>query len=114
MTRSGGSAAVPVECFYEWRREEEVRQPYTIGRADGQPCAGGLWDGWRDPATDTVRRTFTIVTSAPNEAMASLHNRMPVILAEADWDAWLDPRFKELFRPGDARAATNRSWRSGP
>jgi putative SOS response-associated peptidase YedK len=90
---------VPVECFYEWRREGEVRQPFTIGRADGQPLAlAGLWDGWRDPATDTVRRTFTIVTSAPNEAMAELHNRMPVILAEADWDAWLDRDFADRGR----------------
>lgn len=90
---------VPVECFYEWRREGAVRQPFTIGRADGRPLVlAGLWDGWRDPATETVRRTFTIVTSAPNEAMASLHNRMPVILAEDDWDAWLDPRFKERGR----------------
>jgi putative SOS response-associated peptidase YedK len=87
---------VPVECFYEWRREGSVRQPYTIGRADGAPLVlAGLWDGWRDPATDIVRRTFSIVTSAPNEAMAGLHDRMPVILTEDDWDAWLDPRFSE-------------------
>jgi putative SOS response-associated peptidase YedK len=90
---------VPVECFYEWRREGTVRQPFTIGRADGAPLAlAGLWDGWRDPATDTVRRTFTIVTSAPNDQMAALHNRMPVILAEADWDAWLDREFPDRGR----------------
>jgi putative SOS response-associated peptidase YedK len=90
---------VPVECFYEWRREGDVRQPYTIGRTDARPLAlAGLWDGWRDPATDTVRRTFTIVTSAPNETMAAIHNRMPVILPEADWDAWLDARTADRSR----------------
>ena len=90
---------VPVECFYEWRREGAVRQPYTIGRADGAPLVlAGLWDGWRDPATDTVRRSFTIVTSGPNEAMATIHNRMPVILPEADWDAWLDGRSADRGR----------------
>jgi len=90
---------VPVECFYEWRREGAVRQPYPIGRADGAPLVlAGLWDGWRDPATDTVRRSFTIVTSAPNEAMATIHNRMPVFLPEADWDAWLDGRFADHGR----------------
>jgi putative SOS response-associated peptidase YedK len=90
---------VPVEYFYEWRREGAVRQPYTIGRADGAPLVlAGLWDGWRDPVTDTVRRSFTIVTSAPNEAMATIHNRMPVILPEADWDAWLDGRFADRAR----------------
>jgi len=90
---------VPVDCFYEWRREGAVRQPYTIGRADGAPLVlAGLWDGWRDPATDVVRRSFTIVTSAPNEAMAAIHNRMPVILPEPDWDAWLDGRFADRGR----------------
>ena len=90
---------VPVECFYDWRREGAVRQPYTIGRADGAPLVlAGLWDGWRDPATDMVRRSFTIVTSAPNEAMATIHNRMPVIMPEADWDAWLDGRFADRGR----------------
>jgi len=90
---------VPVEFFYEWRREGAVRQPYTIGRADGAPLVlAGLWDGWRDPATDTVRRSFTIITSGPNGAMATIHNRMPVILPEADWDAWLDGRFADRGR----------------
>jgi putative SOS response-associated peptidase YedK len=90
---------VPVECFYEWRREGTVRQPYTIGRSDGAPLVlAGLWDGWRDPATDTVRRTFTIVTSAPNDAMAEIHNRMPVILPESDWDEWLDTRSHDRGR----------------
>jgi len=90
---------VPVECFYEWRREGTVRQPYTIGRADGAPLAlAGLWDGWRDPATDSVRRSFTIVTTAPNDAMATLHNRMPVILPESDWAAWLDRDYPDRSR----------------
>jgi putative SOS response-associated peptidase YedK len=93
---------VPVEAFYEWRREGEIRQPYTIGRADGRPLVlAGLWDGWRDPATDTVRRTFTIVTTAPNETMASIHNRMPAMLADDDWATWLDPR---LADPGELLA----------
>jgi putative SOS response-associated peptidase YedK len=90
---------VPVECFYEWQREGDVRQPYSIGRTDGRPLVlAGLWDGWRDPATDAVRRTFTIVTSASSEAMAAIHNRMPVILGEDDWDAWLDSRVRDRGR----------------
>jgi putative SOS response-associated peptidase YedK len=84
---------VPVEAFYEWRREGAVRQPYTIARADGRPLVlAGLWDGWRDPAADAVRRTFTIVTTTPNQTMAAIHDRMPVVLDEADWARWLDPR----------------------
>jgi putative SOS response-associated peptidase YedK len=93
---------VPVEAFYEWRREGDVRQPYTIARADGLPLVlAGLWDGWRDPATDTVRRTFTIVTTAPNETMAAIHNRMPAMLADDDWATWLEPG---LADPGELLA----------
>ena len=84
---------VPVDSFYEWKREGTVRQPYRVVRRDGRPLAlAGLWAGWRDPATETVRRTFTIVTTTPNEALADLHDRMPVVISEDAWDRWLDPR----------------------
>ena len=83
---------VPVDSFYEWKREGTVRQPYRIVRRDGRPLAlAGLWAGWKDPAADVVRRTFTIVTTTPNEAIAGLHDRMPVIVAEEAWARWLDP-----------------------
>jgi putative SOS response-associated peptidase YedK len=83
---------VPVDSFYEWKREGTVRQPYRIVRRDGRPLAlAGLWAGWKDPASDVVRRTFTIVTTTPNEAIAGLHDRMPVIVAEDAWARWLDP-----------------------
>jgi putative SOS response-associated peptidase YedK len=83
---------VPVDGFYEWRREGSERQPYSIGRADGRPLVlAGLWAGWRDPATETIRRTFTIVTTTPNDTMATIHDRMPVMLDDDHWHAWLDP-----------------------
>ena len=82
---------VPVDSFYEWKREGAVRQPYRIVRTDGLPLAlAGLWAGWRDPDTEQVRRTFTIVTTTPNGAIADLHDRMPVILEHGSWDRWLD------------------------
>jgi len=100
---------VPVDGFYEWKREGTLRQPYWVSRTDGRPLAlAGLWAGWKDPATEQVRRTFTIVTSAPNEAMASLHDRMPVIVPEDAWDRWLDPapddlgELSGLLLPSDA------------
>jgi putative SOS response-associated peptidase YedK len=100
---------VPVDSFYEWKREGTVRQPYRVVRRDGRPMAlAGLWAGWKDPATDTVRRTFTIVTTTPNEAIADLHDRMPVIVIDDAWDRWLDPAPAEpgeligLLAPTDA------------
>jgi putative SOS response-associated peptidase YedK len=81
---------VPVDSFYEWKREGTIRQPYRVTQTDGRPLAlAGLWAGWREPETDEVRRTFTIVTTTPNDAMADLHDRMPVVLEESTWDEWL-------------------------
>ena len=93
---------VPVDGFYEWRREGTVRQPYRVFRSDGRPLVlAGLWAGWRDPATDEVRRTFTIVTTTPNATVAGLHDRMPVIVPDDAWGRWLDPRPAD---PGELRA----------
>ena len=62
---------VPVDSFYEWKREGTVRQPYRVLRTDRRPLAlAGLWAGWKDPATETVRRTFTIVTTTPERRAA--------------------------------------------
>jgi putative SOS response-associated peptidase YedK len=87
---------VPVDSFYEWKREGTVRQPYRVVREDGRPLAlAGLWAGWRDPTSDPespiVVRTFTIVTTTPNGALADLHDRMPVIVPDDAWGRWLDP-----------------------
>jgi putative SOS response-associated peptidase YedK len=83
---------VPVDGFYEWQRDGARRQPFWIARADGQPLVlAGLWTGWRDPLAERVVRTFTIVTTGPNEQMAGLHDRMPVILPDDAWARWLDP-----------------------
>jgi len=83
---------VPVDGFYEWHREGARRQPFAIAHQDGRPLAlAGLWSGWHDPAADRVVRTFTIITSAPNDQMAGLHDRMPVIVPPDSWSRWLDP-----------------------
>ncbi|HSK39003.1 MAG TPA: SOS response-associated peptidase, partial [Arenibaculum sp.] len=83
---------VPVDSFYEWKREGTIRQPYRVTRSDGRPLVlAGLWAGWHDPATDAVRRTFSIVTCLPNRALSELHDRMPVILPDDAWSRWIDP-----------------------
>ena len=83
---------VPVDSFYEWKREGTIRQPYVVAQPDGRPLAlAGLWAGWRDPETEVVRRTFTIITTTPNDALTDLHDRMPVMIPDGAWDRWLDP-----------------------
>ena len=84
---------VPATGFYEWqRRGSGPKQPYLIRRRDGAPIGfAGLWEAWADPETGEEITTCTIVTCEPNALMVTLHNRMPVILDPADYDAWLDP-----------------------
>jgi putative SOS response-associated peptidase YedK len=49
----------------------------------------GLWSKWRDPASGEEVLSCTVLTCAPNKAMAEIHNRMPVIPGEKDWAKWL-------------------------
>jgi len=90
---------VPADAFYEWRAEADGKQPFAIARQDGQPLAfAGLWEGWRAP-DGTALRTYTIVTTGANAPMRALHERMPVILEPADWEAWLVDGSQALLRP---------------
>lgn len=83
---------VPVSSFYEWRllRDGKTKQPYSIGRSDGEPFyLAGLWD--RTTIEGEPLDSFTILTTSPNALMSRLHDRMPVLVAESDVDRWLDP-----------------------
>lgn len=79
--------------FYEWKAQTgaKTKTPYFIHMKDRKPFAfAGLWDEWQSPDGGAVR-TCTIITTEPNELMATLHNRMPVILHPSNYDLWLDP-----------------------
>ena len=90
---------VPADGFYEWQRRGSRKQPMFIHRRDGETMAfAGLWAAWRD-ATDPDGewlRSCTIVTTDANNTVAPLHDRMPVVLEERDWDRWLDPDAGDL------------------
>ena len=82
---------VPATGFYEWRKDGSAKTPYFIRRADGGLFGfAGLWDRWQDPHGDEVR-SYSIVTTKPNELVAPIHNRMPAILRPEDEEDWLDP-----------------------
>ncbi|HET8727167.1 MAG TPA: SOS response-associated peptidase [Alphaproteobacteria bacterium] len=83
---------VPAQGFYEWRRDGSKKRPYAIALRSGEPMAfAGLWENWKDPGGEWVR-TFTIITTAANDVVGQIHDRMPVILDPADWPAWLGER----------------------
>jgi putative SOS response-associated peptidase YedK len=91
---------VPADGFYEWEKVEVAgkakprKQPWFIRRRDGEPLAfAGLWETWRDPDADgdaPPMRSCVIITTGPNELLAPIHDRMPVVLPESAWDTWLD------------------------
>jgi putative SOS response-associated peptidase YedK len=89
---------VPVSGFYEWKKLEPDKKrgkklPHFIRVTDAPGnvfALAGLWEHWQDPAGNELE-SCTILTCAPNELMADLHDRMPVILDPNDYDRWLDP-----------------------
>ena len=93
---------VPVDGFYEWHRVGKDRTPLRIFDPDGLPLAlAGLWTGRQDPETGEWKRTFTVITTRPNEFMARIHDRMPVVIAPEQWGLWLDAAPRE---PGELLA----------
>ena len=82
---------VLADSFYEWQVTKRGKIPHRILLKSEEPFAfAGLWDEWVDRASGEVHPTFTIITTEPNELMARLHNRMPVILPGPDAErAWL-------------------------
>jgi putative SOS response-associated peptidase YedK len=82
---------IPADGFYEWKRTNGAKQPYYIHMKEGRPFAfAGLWEGWQDDGGPEIR-SCTILTTRPNALAHSIHDRMPVILPTASYDAWLDP-----------------------
>jgi putative SOS response-associated peptidase YedK len=85
-------AIIPASGFYEWKAEGKTKIPYYIHPRSGSFVAfAGLYDTWTDPQGHELQ-TFTIVTRDADDFMARLHNRMPVVLAKEDEQAWLDPQ----------------------
>ena len=60
-------------------------------------CFAGLWEGWKKPGTEDWLHTCTFITCEPNEFMAEIHNRMPVILPEEYFQGWLSDAFGKRF-----------------
>lgn len=96
---------VLADGYYEWRKlslpatsaKKVQKQPYWIHPADaGVAAFAGLYEFWRNPAaseTDPDRWlvSTTVITRPASEAMAAIHDRMPLVLPPSAWDEWLDP-----------------------
>jgi putative SOS response-associated peptidase YedK len=92
---------IPADGFYEWKKVIGGKIPYSIEMKDDSPFVfAGLWEGWQNPETQEWLRTCTIITGQPNELVAEIHTRMPVILPPETRDRWLSGEAgKEVLRP---------------
>ena len=103
MFREAKRCLIPATGFYEWRN----KQPMHIQLHNGEPFAfAGLW---LPPAKRDGLPSAAIITTRPNELMATIHTRMPAILSAEDERAWLDPSVAEddarkLLKPFEADA----------
>jgi putative SOS response-associated peptidase YedK len=97
---------VPATGFYEWQKRVDGKQPYRFLRRDLEPFAfAGIWEYARIGGEAIL--SAAIIVGEPNPLVSAVHDRMPVILMPADYDAWLaagtaieDAR--AMLRPYDA------------
>lgn len=98
---------IPASGFYEWKSEpgQKAKTPIYIQQKNGKPFAfGGLWERWESPDGSTIF-SCTIITTPPNDLVSQVHDRMPLILEQADHAVWLDPgeppldKLKTLLKP---------------
>jgi len=98
---------VITDGFYEWQRSGGEKQPYRITLADESLFTfAGLWESWKAEDGRDVR-TFTIITTEPNELMKPIHNRMPVMLTPDNERVWISDESLEdvihLLQPYDEK-----------
>jgi len=100
---------IPADGFYEWQKvDAKHKQPFNIRMRDERPFAfAGLWEHWQKDG-GPVLETCTILTTEANDLMKPIHDRMPVILPEGDWQRWLEPNTakadaEQLLRPYEGK-----------
>ena len=86
---------IPSTGYFEWRHEGNKKIPYYIYLKNEEIFSmAGIFDHWKDPATNKVYFTFSIITTETNTLTGYIHNtkhRMPAILSKEDEEVWLKP-----------------------
>ena len=110
---------IPADVFFEWQDVpgQKRRRPYAVALNEGEPFAlGGLWEAWREKEGGAWLITCAILTTEPNELLAPIHDRMPVMIGVDDYQDWLSPAtgIGELSRlVAPYRAEEMRAWEVG-
>jgi putative SOS response-associated peptidase YedK len=88
---------IPADGFYEWRRDGSRRVPFLFHSPEGDLLAmAGLWAVWKDPSTGLWQPSASVITTHANALLATLHDRMPVLLPRDVWATWLSPDERDL------------------
>ncbi len=88
---------VPMAGFYEWKKTAAGKVPHFVHLLNADLFAvAGLHEYWPGKDGSEPVESYTIITTDANEMMAKLHDRMPVILHERDYEAWLDPNNENI------------------
>jgi putative SOS response-associated peptidase YedK len=93
---------IPVSGYYEWQDTPAGKQPWYFTAADGSPALtiAGLWDEWHDKVSGETLKSCTMIIAEPNKFVAEVHDRMPVLLAEKDYESWLSAHAgQDLLKP---------------
>jgi putative SOS response-associated peptidase YedK len=82
---------IPMSGYYEWQDTPGGKQPWYFTARDGSPAltAAGLWDEWKNLETGEPLKSCAMIICEPNEFVAEIHDRMPVLLAQDDIEPWL-------------------------
>jgi putative SOS response-associated peptidase YedK len=92
---------IPADGFYEWLRQGRAKQPFAFRRADDRAFAfAGIWEAWR-PESGPALLTCAILTTAANELVRPVHDRMPVIVEPRHYDLWIDRGVQEPAKLAD-------------
>ena len=91
---------IPANGFYEWQVVTEDgksrKQPWLIRPDDDEFFAmAGLLSAWKSPEGQDIV-SACVITTTPNSLMAPIHDRMPVLLSAGQFDAWLDPAYRDV------------------
>lgn len=113
-----GRCLIPATAYYEWERGRNGKQPFAFAFPGRKLFAlAAIRDDWMNPATGEALSSVSIVTTHANDRAAKIHERMPVLLSESQWNTWLSPEnprqcIEPLLNPSPAHAMEQ--WKIAP
>jgi putative SOS response-associated peptidase YedK len=94
---------IPASGYFEWKATPDGKEPYYISAADGGVLSiAGVFDEWNDTETGDIVWSCSMIITAANEFTRPVHNRMPALLREKDFEPWLSGTAgAEVLKPAD-------------